>query len=237
MGEWAQKRFWTVAAAGETEGGFTVFLDDRPVRTPANAPLILPTRTMAEAAAAEWEAQAGVIVPLTMPVTRAANAAIDKVRVQQDEVAALIAAYAESDLLCHRAESPVELVSRQAEGWDPLLAWAADALGAPLVQTSGVIPVAQSAQSLSRLHAKVAACDAFALTALHDLVGLSGSLVIGLAAMEDLRPIETLWDLSRIDETWQEEKWGVDAEAAEVTATKREAFLRARRFLDLARGF
>ncbi|GAA0308855.1 ATP12 family chaperone protein [Rhodovulum strictum] len=235
MSGWTAKRFWTAADVAEAGDGFTVLLDGRPVRTPAKAEFVLPTRAMAEAAAAEWNAQEGALRPQTMPVTRAANAAIDKVRVQHAEVAALIAAYGESDLICHRAESPAELVARQAAGWDPLLDWARTALGAPLRPGRGVLPCAQPGESLAVLGGRVAAQDAFALTALHDLVALSGSLVIGLAALEGaVAPIERLWDLSRIDETWQQEQWGVDDEAAEVAAARRRDFLQARRFLDLA---
>jgi len=237
MAEWAVRRFWTAAEVAAAEDGHTVLLDGRPVRTPAKAALILPTRAMAEAAAAEWAAQDREVRPLTMPVTRAANAAIDKVRPQHAEVAALIAAYGESDLLCHRADSPAELVARQARAWDPLLDWAGEALGAPLLPTAGVIPRPQPEASLNALRARVAGLDAFALTALHDLVALSGSLVIGLAAMQDaVRPVERLWDVSRIDETWQQEQWGVDAEAAEAAAAKRRDFLQAHRFLELARA-
>ncbi|SIO52803.1 Chaperone required for the assembly of the F1-ATPase [Rhodovulum sp. ES.010] len=236
MAEWALKRFWKAAEVAETDGGFTVHLDGRPLRTPAKAPLVMPTRAMAEAAAAEWDAQEAEVRPLTMPVTRAANAAIDRVRTHRAEVAALIAAYGESDLLCHRADSPAELVAWQEAAWGPLLAWARDALEAPLVVTSGVIPCPQPADALSALQARVAARDEFELTALHNLVGLSGSLVIGFAAMEDaVAPIEELWDLSRLDETWQERQWGVDDEAAAAAARKKEDFLQARRFADLAR--
>jgi chaperone required for assembly of F1-ATPase len=236
MADWVAKRFWKGTGVGAAEDGFTVLLDGRPVRTPAKRALVLPTRAMAEAVAGEWDAQEREIAPLKMPVTRAANAAIDKVGPQKAEVAAMIAAYAESDLLCHRAESPMELVARQAEAWDPLLDWARAALGAPLEPTRGVMPRPQPPESLSRLSACVAALDAFELTALHDLVALSGSLVIGLAAMEDVAPVEALWQISRLDETWQQEQWGVDGEAAEVAAVRRRDFLRARRFLDLVRA-
>lgn len=235
MADWALKRFWKTASVADIDGGFTVHLDGRPVRTPAKNPLVLPSRAMAAAAAAEWDAQEGEVRPVTMPVMRGANAAIDKVSVQKDEVAALIAAYAESDLLCHRADSPEALVARQAAAWDPLLDWARDALDAPLIAVAGVIPCDQPPESLRTLREQVSAMDAFTLTALHDLVGLSGSLVIGLAAMTDIQPVETLWDISRIDETWQEEQWGVDEEAAEVAEAKKRDFLQARRFLDLTR--
>lgn len=237
MAEWAQRRFWTAVSVDATgEAGYRVLLDRRVLRTPAKAELVVPTRTMAEAIAAEWDAQQSEVRPFTMPVTRAANAAIDKVRAQHAEVAALIAAYGESDLLCHRAESPAELVAREAAAWDPLLDWVRVALGAPLVVTSGVIPCTQPPESLARLRARVAGLDPFALTALHDLVGLSGSLVIGLAASESVAPAERLWEASRIDETWQAEQWGLDAEAAEAIAARRDGFLQARRFLDLSRG-
>ncbi|MBN2907618.1 MAG: ATPase [Rhodobacteraceae bacterium] len=236
MSEWMAKRFWKASEVAPVADGFTVLLDGRAVKTPAKAALVLPTRAMAQAVAQEWDAQPEVIAPLSMPVTRAANAAIDKVRVQHAEVAAMIAGYGESDLLCHRAESPVELAARQAAAWDPLLDWACTALGAPLVPTVGVMPRAQPPASLSALSARVGALDPFELTALHDLVGLSGSLVIGLAAMEDFLPAPQLWDISRIDETWQEEQWGTDDEAAEAAAVKRRDFLRARDFLDLVRA-
>lgn len=234
MSEWAPKRFWKAADVAETEGGFTVLLDGRAVRTPAKAAFVVPTHAMAHAVAAEWDAQGEVVDPLSMPVTRSANAALDKVTTQHPEVAALIAAYGESDLLCHRAEAPAALVARQAAAWDPLLTWARDVLGAPLKVTSGVMPCRQPADSLAVLHGRVAGMDAFVLTALHDLVGLSGSLVIGLAAIEPAAPIEQLWDVSRIDEEWQQDQWGVDSEAAEAAERKKRDFLHARRFFDLA---
>ncbi|MBK1636811.1 ATP12 family chaperone protein [Rhodovulum adriaticum] len=235
MSEWAPRRFWDTAKVAEAGHGFTVHLDGRPVKTPAKAPFVVPTRAMAAAAAAEWDAQQEVVNPLSMPVTRSANAALDKVTPQHAEVAALIAAYGESDLLCHRADSPAELAARQAAAWDPLLEWSRSALGAPLTVTCGVLPCAQPQDSLAALRRRVAALDAFTLTALHDLVGLSGSLIIGLAALEDAVSAERLWEVSRIDETWQQEQWGVDEEAAETAATKRRDFLHARRFHELAR--
>ncbi len=151
MSGWAPKRFWKEVSVAEQDGGFTVHLDGRPVKTPASAPLLLPTRAMAEAIAAEWDAQQGEIRPETMPMARFAHSAIDKVTPQFDAVAEIVAAYGASDLLCYRAETPERLVARQAEGWDPLLAWAGEALGAPLRTGSGVIPVDQPAESLDAL--------------------------------------------------------------------------------------
>lgn len=230
MTGWALRRFWSEARAEPVAGGFGVRLDTRALRTPAKAALVVPTRALAEAIAAEWQAVEGEVRPAGMPLTRAANAAIDKVARQHAEVVAAVAAYGASDLLCYRAEAPEALAARQASAWDPLLAWAGAALGAPLAVTRGILPCAQPPESLARLEAVVAACDAFALTALSELVSLSGSLVIGLAALAGHAPGAALWEASRIDENWQEEHWGSDAEAAAAAAARRAAFLAALRF-------
>jgi chaperone required for assembly of F1-ATPase len=232
---WAAKRFWTEARVEPCEGGFTVTLDGRAVKTPAKAPLVVPTRAMAEAIAGEWDAQEGKVDPSTMPVTRAANSAIDKVTVQFDEVVALLAAYGGSDLLCYRATGPAELVARQTEGWDPLLGWAATALGAPLRATQGVVHVAQDPRSLARLTARVAALGVFELTAFHDLVAISGSLVLALAVIDGRLAVEEAWTLSRIDETWQTELWGHDEEADRAEAVRHDGFVQADRFYRLCR--
>ncbi len=230
MTGWTPKRFWTSATVEPEGAGFAVRLDGRAVRTPAKAPLILPTRAMAEDVAAEWAAQGDRIDPETMPATRAANSAIDKLSVQQAEVAAMLAEYGGNDLLCHRAAEPPALVARQAAAWDPLLLWAAEALDAPLAVTTGVMPAAQPAASLARLAAEVAGLDPFRLAAFHDLVTLSGSLVLALAVIRGRIGPEEAWALSRIDEDWQAELWGEDAEAAAAGARRRAAFLQACRF-------
>lgn len=235
MSEWALKRFWTetgVAAAG-ADGRWTVTLDGRPLRTPAKRPFAVPTRAYAEAVAAEWEAQSGKVHPETMPLTRSANAAIDKVADQFDEVAALVAAYGETDLLCYRAEAPEALVRRQAEAWDPLLDWAETALGVRLVATAGVIHRPQEPAALGRLAEATRAFTPYELAAFHDLVALSGSLVIGFAAARGAEPAAALWTVSRVDEDWQAEQWGADEEAVAQTALKKQAFLDAARIFSL----
>ncbi|MBY5987424.1 ATP12 family chaperone protein [Roseovarius atlanticus] len=234
MSEWKAKRFWKEAAVVEDEGGYGIRLDGRAVRTPAKAAMIVPTRALAEAVAAEWDAQEDLILPGTMPVTRSANAAIDKVRHQHAEVADMLAGYADTDLLCYRADSPDSLIRRQAEAWDPLLDWAEARYGARLVPVAGVMHRPQEAGALAQFSAQVHAMDNFTLTAFHDLVGLSGSLVIGLAALEEARPAEDLWELSRLDERWQEDQWGIDEEARAVEAVKRAEFLHAKRFSALS---
>lgn len=235
MSEWAAKRFWSEASVTDEGAGHGIALDGRAVRTPAKAPLIVPTRALAQAIADEWMAVDERIDPGVMPMTRSANAAIDKVAPQHDEVADMVAAYGATDLLCYRADSPQELVLRQTEEWDPLLDWAASALGARLRPTVGVMPVAQDAEALQILRARVHAQGDFTLTALHDLVALSGSLIIGMAALENAQDIESLWQTSRLDEVWQAELWGTDAEAEEMAAVKAAAFFDAKEFLCLVR--
>jgi chaperone required for assembly of F1-ATPase len=234
MGEWKQKRFWKEVTVAETGDGFAVELDGRRIKTPAKTTLAVPGRGMAEAIAAEWDAQVEEVDPTTMPFTRSANAAIDKVRIQHAEVADLLAAYGDSDLLCYRADSPESLVARQAEVWDPALDWAADVLGARLETRTGLMHAGQDADALAVLAARVHALNDFQLAAFHDLVSLSGSLVLGFAAALDWRPAEELWDMSRLDELWQEEQWGEDEEAVQTAAVKRKAFLHAKAFYDFS---
>ena len=233
MSGWSARRFWTDASVEAVAGGFAVRLDARPVRTPLKAPLVLPTRDLAEAIAAEWRAQKVKVDPATMPFTRTANSAIDKVAPQFDAVVEMLAAYGASDLLCYRAEHPPELVERQERSWDPLLGWAATALGVPLVATSGVMHIDQPAESLAGLHALVAKQSAFQLAAFHDLVAISGSLILALAVTHHRLSAEDAWQLSRVDEDWQISLWGADEEAAQMAALKRAAFLQADRFYGL----
>lgn len=234
MSDWKPKRFWKSAEVVSADGGYTVALDGRGIKTPAKAALVVPTKAMAEAIAAEWDAQEKEVDPETMPVTRSANAAIDKVTAQRREIVDLIAEYGGSDLICYRAEAPAELVERQARAWDPLLDFAARELRAPLEKTTGIVHRAQPADSLVALHRRVSDLSAFQLAAFNDLVSLSGSLVIGFAVAARYAPAESLWLMSRIDELWQEEQWGADEEATKAATIKREAFLQAERFFFIA---
>lgn len=233
MSEWAPKRFWKTATTTQTENGFGVLLDGRPVRTPAKTILQVPTEQLAKLIAAEFDAQEGRVDPKTMPVTRTANSAIDKVSLQHREVADMLADYGDSDLLCYRADAPEELVARQSAQWDPLLDWAADTLGVRLAPRVGVIHQAQDPAGLASLRARVHDMNAFELAAFHDLVAISGSLIIGFAARLRAKPAEELWSIARLDEIWQEEQWGVDEEAQEAADFKMAAFLHADRFMRL----
>ena len=230
MSDWKPKRFWKLATPAPCDGGFTVLLDDRPVRTPAKAALTMPSLMMAEAVAKEWDAQEEFVNPLTMPVTRGANAAIDKVGAQREEVIALLSEYGDSDLLCYRAAGPEGLIARQADAWDPMLDWAAETLNARLFVGEGVMHVTQRPDTLAKLSAEVAAFDNFALAAVHDLISLSGSLVLALAVTKDAIAVEDAWQLSRLDEHWQIEQWGEDEEALAAEQVKQIAFFDAAQF-------
>ena len=230
------KRFWSEVSVEAEAGGFAIRLDRRPLRTPAKASCVVPTRALAEAVAAEWAVVEAEVDPGAMPMTRAANSAIDRVTSDRAAVAGTIAAYGEADLICYRATHPAELARRQSEAWDPLLAWADEALGARLVSVEGVVHVAQSPESLARLGAAVRAHGSWELTALHDLVSISGSLVIGLAVSQLHLDAEAAWPLSRIDEDWQIEEWGEDDEAATVAGRRRADLTNAARLLELVRA-
>ncbi|WP_410218812.1 ATP12 family chaperone protein [Paracoccus sp. (in: a-proteobacteria)] len=235
MSEWKARRFWTTASTRAAEGGWEVRLDDRKLRTPGKQALVLPTEALAEAVAAEWRAQENEILPHTMPLTRAANSAVEKVAPQRDDVVRMLAEYGGTDLLCYRATEPEALIEQQAEGWDPLVDWAAVELRAPLRITHGVIPVEQDAAALQRLHAQVAALDLYGLTALHDLVTIPGSLVLGLAVIRGRITGGEAHQLSRIDEEFQMERWGEDEEAREAAAGRLVAIEWAERLWQLSR--
>lgn len=236
MSDWQPKRFWQKAVAVACPAGFTVLLDSRPVRTPAKAPLEVPRLAMAEAIAVEWDAQEKLIDPRTMPVTRGANAAIDKVRTQRSEVVALLAEYGETDLLCYRAAGPEGLTTRQANAWDPILDWARAHLGVRLAVGEGVMYFAQDPDALARLKTEVDAYDDFALAGLHDLISITGSLILALAVTKGRITADQAWLLSRIDEQWQIDQWGQDDEAEQAAVAKRTALLDAARFYTLSLG-
>ncbi|WP_176250630.1 ATP12 family chaperone protein [Sulfitobacter sp. HGT1] len=236
MSDWKAKRFWKDAQVVEADRGYTVELDGRPIKTPAKQLLVLPTAKMAEAIAAEWQAQDGVINPQTMPCTKTANAAIDKVAVQHAEVADMLAAYGDCDLLCYRADSPQELVDRQAAIWDPMLDWADQMLGVRLQTRVGIMHVPQDPDVVADLTRRTHALDPFELAAFHDLVSLSGSLILGFAAAMSARDMDSLWDMSRLDEIWQAELWGKDDDAEALAAVKKDSFLHAKWAFDLSNG-
>lgn len=229
----AIKRFYREVAVTSGARGHAVSLDGRPLRTPMRAPLDLPTRALAEAVAAEWAAQKSEIEPQTMPMTQLASTAIDRVRPRRDAVIAEIASYAETDLLCYRADRPSGLVARQAAEWQPVLDWAAGQYDALLTVTAGVMPVPQPRAAVTALRAAVAECDEFVLAALHNLTVSSGSLVLALAVRDSALDPESACDASQLDEEWQASEWGRDPVAESRRERARAEILTAARFLAL----
>lgn len=228
------KRFWKdVSSSKEEEGGWSIKLDDRPVRTPARAPLIVPTEALADAIADEWRSITVEIDPRAMPLTGLANAAIDRVAPERQAFAGGLARYAEADLACYRSEWPPELVERQKSVWDPLLAWARRRYDVDFSTTSGLMHVPQPQATIEQLAHAVGALDAFRLAGLSPLVSIGGSLVAALAVAEKAITPETAWESVSIDERWQLEQWGADSEAETVLENKRRDFFAATRFLDL----
>jgi len=233
MSDWKAKRFWKETTVEACDTGFRVLLDGRPVKTPAKTSFAVPTRALAEKIAAEWEAQEEEIRPDTMPFTRMANSAIDKVTPQHSAVAEMLAEYGGTDLICYRADGPQELIDLQAQGWDPLLAWAKNALNATLTPVQGVMFASQPEDSLARLEEQVKSLEPFQLAAFHDLVALSGSLIIAFAVIRGHDSADNLWDMSRIDESWQTSQWGEDEENEQMVGVKRQSFLDAAQFYAL----
>ena len=230
------KRFWTTAAVVDAEGGYSIILDARRVKTPARADLVVPKATLAEAIAAEWNECGETIDPRNMPLTGLANAAIDRIAPDKAGYAEGIARFGESDLTCYRAEGPDALVRWQEESWDALLAWARRRYDVDFATCQGVMHIAQPAETVRKLAHAVATLDAFQLAGLSPLVTIGGSLVAGLAVLEEMMPAEAAWEAVSLDDRWQLEQWGDDAEARAALDARRRDFLAAARFLELLRG-
>jgi chaperone required for assembly of F1-ATPase len=227
------KRFYKTVENG-ADG--TILLDGRPVRTPARAQLALPGKALAAAVADEWRAQGEDIDPRAMPLTGLANAALDRVKPDPAGFAAGLAAYGESDLLCYRAEEPEPLVARQNQRWDPILEWAEDRFDLRFTLVAGVMHRPQSAETVARLGAAIAAQPPFRLAALSPIITISGSLVIALALADGALEPGAAFDLAHLDELWQEEMWGADWFATEARNVRRADFDAACRFLALLDG-
>lgn len=236
MSDILKKRFWKEVSVGARETGFTVLLDGREIKTPAKSPVLIPSKPLAAAVAVEWDAVEGKIDPADMPMTRRVNAAIDKVAPQRAAIAAMLASYGESDLLCYRANFPEQLVARQAKVWGYYLDGARQKYGVELGVTSGVMPLAQDREAVAVLGREINDLGTFQLTGFHDLVTHSGSLVLGLAAIAEKADISAIWQAACLDEIWQAEQWGADEEATETLALKQLDFSQAHRFFLLAEG-
>ena len=213
------KRFYkAVTVAPAESGGFAVLLDGRQPRTPNGAKLVLPTGALAELIAEEWAAQGDVIAFADMPATRLAFTVIDRIGQAREAVAEEVARYAAADLVCYFAETPAPLVAEQEARWGPLLDWAKTDLGLDFTRAAGIVHTPQPDATVQAVKALAEALDAFTLAGLAHAAGLYGSAVLALAAQRGRLSAPEAFELSRLDEAFQEARWGVDAEAAERTA-------------------
>ena len=230
------QRFYAAVTVAEQDGAHAVLLDGRPVRTPARNLLLLPTGAAAAAVAAEWEAQGPVIDPAAMPLTRLVHTTIDGVAKAMDAVAAEVVKYAGSDLLCYRAGEPERLIARETAAWDPVLAWARDALGAQLILVEGITFARQPDRALAAIAAAVTAerdASPFRLAALHVMTTLTGSALLALAVARGRLAAEAAWAAAHVDEDYQMEVWGADEEAMERRARRWSEMETAARLLAL----
>jgi chaperone required for assembly of F1-ATPase len=233
----AARRFYKEAGIAEGEGGFALTLDGRQARTPGRAPLALPTRPLAEAVAAEWEAQGASIDPTSMPLTRLANSTIDGVAPRLVEVRDDLVRYAGSDLVFYRAAEPEKLVAEQAAAWDPVHAYARDSLGAHFVLSEGVMFVEQPEEAIAAIRREIEREPSpFAIAALHVMTTLTGSVLMALMHAAGRLSAEDAWRAAHADELFQESRWGEDYEALQRRQGREAEFRAASRFLGLARA-
>ncbi len=222
------KRFYKEAGVAEREDAYAVLLDGKAAKTPAKRPLALPARVLGEAAAAEWAAQGESIDFMTMPLTRLAHLAIDRVADEAEAVAAEVAKYAASDLLFYRAAEPAGLAAAQAAAWDPVIAWAGEALGARFALAEGVRYVAQPAAALAAIRIEVGNfAPPFALAALASATMLTGSALLALALARRCLTQDEAWAAAHVDEDWNIGQWGEDAEAAARRTARLQEFAAA----------
>jgi len=230
------RRFYKEAAFVQADGGYALLLDGRGVKTPGRVALAVPTPALAEAIAQEWRRQGEEIDPRSMPLTGLANAAVDRVAPDPEAFAAGLARYGESDLLCYRADGPGPLVARQADLWDPILGWARTRYDVELKVASGIMHQPQPPAAVAQLGRAVGGRTAHELAGLSPLVTVSGSLIVALALAEGAIDLEEAWAAATLDDAWQAEKWGEDAEAALALANRRRDFEGGARFLELLRA-
>ena len=230
------KRFYKEAAAVDAEGGFAVTLDGRAIKTPAGKPLAVPTRALAEAVAQEWDDQGDEVDPKTMPLMQLCGTAIDRVPDVRDGLIDGLLRYIDTDLLCYRAASPEDLAKRQAEVWQPLLDWAEETFGAKLKTVEGVIPVTQDPAARAGFNAAMADLDDWQLTVLAEMVGITGSIVVGFAMFAGALDADQAFAVCHVDEDHQIALWGEDAEASERRANVRAELATAVQFLELLKA-
>jgi chaperone required for assembly of F1-ATPase len=214
-----RKRFYKDAGVMEAEGGFAVTLDGRPIRTPSGRVVAVPVRPLAEAIAAEWQAQGETLDPLTMPLTRFANSVVEGVVDRADIVRDDIAKYLQSDLVFYRAGNPEGLVQRESEHWDPVLDWARDELGAHFILAEGAMHVSQPEAAVAAARAALPN-DPWAIAAAHVVTTVTGSALLALSLVHRVRNADHVWAAAHVDEDWNAEQWGADEEAVARRAAR-----------------
>jgi len=229
------KRFYKAASVAVRDGGHAVLLDGRPIRTPAGNTLILPTEKLAAAIAAEWRQQGDEIIVTSMPMLRLANTTTDGVAVNRDEVIDAILRFGENDLTCYRAHQPPELAARQRAGWDPVLDWLAQRHDVKLLVSQGLNHVDQPREALATLRRLLEGLDPFTVAGMHVVASVTGSLALALTVLDEALSGARAFELSRIDETYQAEKWGQDAEAAKRARALAQELDKAVAFMGLSR--
>jgi chaperone required for assembly of F1-ATPase len=225
-------KFYNEVSVKANEDGHQILLDGRGVKTPAKNLLVVPTESLANAIAHEWDEQVDKVLPDTMPLTRLANTAIDRVRDNLMHVVDEISAFGGSDLICYRASSPPDLQARQKKLWNPYIVWARKIIQIELVVTEGVMPIKQNEDTLDFLKAYVMNGDEFSLSGLHTLVSITGSLIIGLAIMNGAVSPEKGWKACNVDNDFQKEQWGEDDEATEKMLEKQAMLLSAAHYME-----
>lgn len=227
------KRLYKEAGTEPAEGGFAVLLDGKPIKTPGRRKLVLPTEPLAGGIAAEWREQSTSIRPETMPLMQIAATVLDHLAAHRPEVENAVLRFAETDLVCYRADAPPELVREQRVAWEPLLDWLAETYGARLSVTAGILPVSQSPEAIAALRIFVRGLDDWKLGALQAAVSAAGSFTVGLALVEGRIDAAQAFAASELDEGWSIDHWGEDPETTRRRAVVRNDLAAARRFRDL----
>jgi chaperone required for assembly of F1-ATPase len=230
-----RKRFYTSVGVAEAEGGFSVTLDGKPIKTPSGKMVIAPAKEIAEAIAAEWEAQREMINPLTMPLTRFANSVVEAVTDRADDVADDVAKYLGTDLLFYRAGHPEALVAKEAAHWDGIVFWAAESLGAHFMLSEGIVHVRQPDSAVAAARTAFPG-DAWSIAALHVVTTITGSALLALALLHEVRDPDQIWAAAHVDEDWNIDKWGLDEEVAARRATREVDFRAATQILKALKG-
>jgi chaperone required for assembly of F1-ATPase len=214
-------RFYKIVDTSPTDGGYGVTLDGRIPKTPAKAPLIVPTLAAAQLLASEWDAQENQVIPASMPITRLVNVVIDRAQETRGAMIEEVVKYAGTDLVCYRAPTPKSLLAAQEAAWDPLMDWAKTTHGIELAISYEAMAIPQPHSSLNALRAQITGYDQWHLTSLAFANGLAGSAIVALALVEGLIDGETAFKAIRVEENWQASRWGADPDEEHVANARR----------------